>query len=435
MKKLNKLFAILVAMAMVLSLTAVSAFAIQSGGTKDDPAKATMTKTLNAAEGISNPNTAFTFSFVQTKNSEKYVQTPVTAKENTQTVVNAGNFNRVITPNNDKEAKYTGAFADVLKDISFPAPGIYNFTVAETVPTAAELNEGAVEGVTYTVSGNVVTKVTVDGTIKTTEVTTYALEQYEVTVGVATDDGETYVESINVQKTVDEKGDPIKNPTKITDDGEPNEDGENGFNFQNKYTKKVENTNPQGTGEGEQPDVKDGKTLFISKAITVPQGENPDNNKAFQFTATVTFPTDATSYTYKIVGAADSYTESDPVTITDTKADKTETFTFELKNGERLVFTDIAIGATYKVEESSYPGYTPAYDTANIGQDKTITTDAATILDSASNYTKVTNTYEKDKDPGTGLSIANLPFIVLALVAVGGLVAYVVVRRKSEDNA
>ena len=46
---------------------------------------------------------------------------------------------------------------------------------------------------------------------------------------------------------------------------------------------------------------------------------------------------------------------------------------------------------------------------------------------------KVTNVH-KTTDT-TGILMSNLPYIVLALVAIGGMVAYVVVRRRNADEA
>lgn len=71
MKKLNKLFAILVAMAMVLSLGVASAFALDittpgdsavlTNGTATVPADIAVEKVLNAADGITIPEKTYTF--------------------------------------------------------------------------------------------------------------------------------------------------------------------------------------------------------------------------------------------------------------------------------------------------------------------------------------------------------------------------------------
>ena len=77
MKKLNKLFAILVAMAMVLSLGVVSAFAAAGydetqgaviGGTEADPATGVITKALQMPSGTTTPATTFKFNWEQVTN-------------------------------------------------------------------------------------------------------------------------------------------------------------------------------------------------------------------------------------------------------------------------------------------------------------------------------------------------------------------------------
>ena len=45
----------------------------------------------------------------------------------------------------------------------------------------------------------------------------------------------------------------------------------------------------------------------------------------------------------------------------------------------------------------------------------------------------IVNKYQST--PTEGVLMANLPYIVLALVAIGGMVAYVVVRRRNADEA
>lgn len=60
MKKLNKLFAILVAMAMVLSLTVISAFA-EGNPNAQDETTVKITKKVTKAAGLTLPETTFTF--------------------------------------------------------------------------------------------------------------------------------------------------------------------------------------------------------------------------------------------------------------------------------------------------------------------------------------------------------------------------------------
>ena len=103
--------------------------------------------------------------------------------------------------------------------------------------------------------------------------------------------------------------------------------------------------------------------------------------------------------------------------------------------GERLVFTDLDVGATVKVAEENYGDdfiQTAVFNDTGATYNPTTATDY-TVAETASEL-QVTNESKNDTTP-TGILIANLPYIVLALVAIGGLVAYVVVRRRNADEA
>ena len=403
MKKLNKFFAVLVALAMMATLCVSMAFAAdthaQTGGTKDNPAKATMTKTLVMPNGITDPQKTFTFDFVQTieaTDSDGYVD---------DAAVTNGTFTKTITPATettatDDEGTLVGEANDVFAGIDWPKAGVYEFTVTEEYPT------GAAETIETKTNDNKTT---------TTETYKYSKAEYKVYVGVASDNGTLYVESISAKQTKDDNGNEIQNPTKV-DISDPTDGTANGFNFKNNYNKTVNNI-PQGTTDDPTGGI-DGDSLYIEKTITnKDESAVTDEQKAkeFRMNVTVTFPANGTMTEYKAKVGSTEYTF--------TKTDATKVV--PLKYGERLVFTDIEIGATWTVTEDSYPAYEATYATTNNGL----------VKDSAENDTVVTNTYDKDKDPATGLSINNLPFIVLALVAIGGLCAYVIVRRKSEDNA
>lgn len=57
---------------------------------------------------------------------------------------------------------------------------------------------------------------------------------------------------------------------------------------------------------------------------------------------------------------------------------------------------------------------------------------STTLGEGVNNKVDVTNTY-KPVSP-TGILISNLPFIIMILVAVGGIVLYVVSRRRRHDR-
>ncbi len=425
MKKLNKFFAILVALAMMATLCVSMAFAETPAS-----AEAYLTKTLTKPNGLSGYNTSYSMTMVQTieaTDTDGYVDTAAT-------ITSPITVNANVDKSPADEGSLVGKSGNIFAGAEFEAPGTYEFTVAEVFPTAAtytdqgyavdpeDSNKFTKDNVTVTLdaTNKTVTIVTVGEKKTTTEVYDYSAAVYKVYAGVASYEDATgthyYIESIAVK---DENGEKVPF-------GEPGDGEENGFNFENKYNKTVETT-PTGVTEDEDGDEdKDGSSLYIEKEVTIKAGTEGtiDTDKEFRMTVSVTFPTNATmdEYTAIVVDAA-----GDPVAGKSYIFDADNlTQAISIRHTDRIVFTEIEYGAKYTVSEDAYPGYE-----TKSGE----VTTAELITDSDSNGTKIVNEYDKDKDPATGLSISNLPFIVLALVAIGGLVAYVVVRRKSEDNA
>ena len=94
-----------------------------------------------------------------------------------------------------------------------------------------------------------------------------------------------------------------------------------------------------------------------------------------------------------------------------------------MTNGQWLSFDTIETGATVTIVEDTYPGF------------EATGTMTATANDTAGAAMDVTNKYNPSEGSVTGILMSNIPYIVLALVAIGGLCAYVVVRRKNADEA
>ena len=422
---MKKLTSILIALAMmvVLAVPAFAATASKSSAVGTD-ATVGLTKTLTVPVGTTIPSDTFSFAIARVtdngegENATNYDVTTTVTGITSPTTAKAA-------PNAGTEATATTAtqiinYADVLSGAKFNAAGVYAFDVTEVKPTTG-----------YEAPNFTRTTTDEDGVV-TTETIKYSQAEYRLIVGVASytkDDGTTgyYIDTIQAVQTVADDGTPINPATKPEGDLNPATGEAGAINFTNNYLKSKQNPDPVG-GEEEEPktpDPTDGKTLFISKEITCEDATATiDNDKVFQMTSTVTFPAGATAYKYQIV-KADGTPVGAEQTLTKPANSNSKQFTFELKNGERLVFTDIAIGATWTVEEADYPAYEAS------GEQTT----ASLVKDTAQNKSEIKNAYDPDEDPATGLSINNLPFIVLALVAIGGLCAYVIVRRKSEDNA
>ena len=461
MKKLNKFFAILVSLAMMATLCVSMAFAADynktdkavTGGTAADPATGVLTKVLKASKGMTLEEVTFNFDFTQKKSAEdaeaglETADAPITGR----TI--PFNSNSTVENSTDDTDIYTGTKAiydfdeENVKTVNktFPKAGRYQYTVVENQNAPADAG-----GYDYTLSK----------------------AEYLVTIDVFQDaDGNRYVENIAVQETQDENGKKITeqnkdDPTPGSDDSDEdgNKPGDDDydhsgdgsqFKFINYVTKKTDVT-PDGTDD-------DMNGLAVEKQVKDNKGADVANDssaaaKDFTFNVTVTAPEAAqkagrTTYTAIIIDLDEEVSEGNSKTaqkatsITGaTQNETTNVITFTsgtpatvtLKDGYRLVFKDIDIGAIYSVSETADNGYTATYATIN-GKDgendKTGTVAAASLnVTEAKDYVQVTNT-AKQSDKPTGILISNLPYIALALVAIGGLVAYVVVRRKADDEA
>ena len=126
---------------------------------------------------------------------------------------------------------------------------------------------------------------------------------------------------------------------------------------------------------------------------------------------------------------------------------------FGLADTQKLTFASIPAGTTVDITETlststiqnqalytqqlnnltalADEDQTAPADTTIAGKDLKATTgslDAATAA-------VVTNNLDDTQIQPEGILISNLPYIALALVAIGGLVAYVVIRRRNADEA
>ena len=227
--------------------------------------------------------------------------------------------------------------------------------------------------------------------------TTYDETEYTVHVYVINDGESLKFDGITVEKAGGEKVDPTK---------ETEEAKTTGFNFKNTYKEDIE-------------DAENG-VLTVTKSIT---GNYGDKTKTFPITVTLTLPSTAA--------------ESDVALGDNSKGTLSgTTVTAELADGDSIVFTQLPAGTTFTVSEKQAANYegTIAGDLVtevkgDAGED--ITTAQSQPVIKAGNTVKVTNNRE-DVIP-TGVIINNLPYIVLVLVAVAGVV-YLSMKKKA-DNA
>jgi len=111
-----------------------------------------------------------------------------------------------------------------------------------------------------------------------------------------------------------------------------------------------------------------------------------------------------------------------------------------LKDGQKLVVVNAAVGSTYTVSEAA-TDHAPSVSVTTKGVDTTPATSSANAhnpLDTGSQHVgeptnTVTFTNTRDMLTPTGLSMNQLPFVGLILLAVGALVAYVVVKTRKTN--
>ena len=444
MKKLNKFFAVLVALAMMATLCVSMAFA--SPADLDESQKevaasnAYMTKYLKIDEGVTIPNATFKFTF--TPKASTTVLESELGEEFSKEITTAQMAPSRSTEDDGALVKALPLFGEggILTNYVFPHNGEYIFEVEETIANAddpaigtfGENNQKYILHVYKTSDG---TSVTVEDVQETED----------------PDTGDTTEEKTKKDAGIDDPSDPDKEPGNEDDktQDEISQTDVEGFSFVNDYELK-----------DEYKPAEDG-AFKVSKTTT---GAYGDTTQAFPITVEVIFPTE-----WNGDKALDIY-----VGATSKGALNNEgKVTVELKNGETAYFKNLPDGATVKVVEdltgsditnaeyykqtsqSVTKGGAPVAQASVVdGENNAVAKDKAdattivkTKLTAADVTYNVTNveaekvnsvavTNENLYDPGaTGILMNNLPYIVLALVAIGGMVAYVVIRRRQSDEA
>ncbi len=420
MKKPNKRFTgklLTVALAVVMCLgMAVPALATgQNGeitGTEANPATAAITKVLKMPEGTTTPNVTFGFNFVKkalnnnTGDADKALMPEIS---NTQAIefkvndqgITVGSFK---TATKEVEINLTG--------VTFPYAGAYTYTLTELQNITA-------------------------GTINTDKETiAYSQAEYEITFYVSEGASGLYVSAIGTKIMKNEDGtagsEAKVDPTPGTGGGL----GAGGLVFTNSYNK---------TTGGLDPTVEANQTLAISHVVA---GDFADTGKYFEYDVTVTKPVlngAATTYKAYILNASgaiiDPATNAPGATIqTDTAGKKYFEFaadtlkTIKLKHNEKLVFTDVPVGATYLAVDQGAADYTPTAKitingvmlpelSALVGQSLS---SGNRMIGESANKAAFTNTHKAI--PITGLIIDNLPFVMILVIAAAALVIFILVK-------
>lgn len=415
MKKTKKLFGIIMAamLTATMMLGSFSAGAVdQSTGTEDSPAQAKIVKVLEYANGITEPDNQFNFTFEKISVDN---DTSEDAKNSMPALTASVAFN-------DDDGKYVDdettpgmkavykQSANIFNGVNFPHAGVYIYEVTE------------------------------DGTDDTGYGMDYSEAVYTMRVYVKNKTtGGTYVASVTAEKTTDDDGATIAGGEKV--DPTPDDDSSDGisneFAFVNTFTKK-------GGSEGDDndddiPDPIPGEndpeypayaekvaSLVVNKTI---KGEYANMNDVFTFSLTLQkSPTSdetnyvGTVYTRGIAGGTQYEFVSGQAT------------SFTLGNNQLLVFEDLPAGTTYTVTETTVDDYVTTTELIENGVAKSDGETVSALVGEKDNYAKYTNTFKDNDITPTGIIINNLPFVVMIVLAGVGIVFFVITRRRKYDR-
>lgn len=402
-KTLLKRFTSVTLATALIGTMGVAAFAEDVVNNSGAAADSYLMKYLEVGEGITIPDETFTFTFTQTKYNGADVTDTYKAKIADVTMnTKTGTWDKTNDADDEASIYQKKSMADILANTTFPAAGVYTYTVAET--------KGSTDGFTYDEQKYVLNVYVKNDGTKTVEVK-------------KSTDGTTEGEKVDVKKT-----DPTKDAEETgTSDGTVTVQG---FTFDNKYKKTNKKTDDNTEGY-----------LNISKTVV---GDYGDRTYGFEFAITLTAPrlADATAKAkYSIYNADGTKADGDEMAYGSAQ-------NFALKHGQTLRFYEIEAGTKYSVTEelassdvtkadqytasavAKVGGTDVTVDTVAKHEDLTVETyviddDTATLDDVA-----YTNTFDDDSVSPTGILINNAPYIILALVAAGGMTFYVVKKRK-----
>ncbi|MDR2975428.1 MAG: hypothetical protein LBV00_12105 [Propionibacteriaceae bacterium] len=406
LSKLATAVALAVALGMGATLPAAAAGDPIVGGTVTDPVRVAATKSLVMPKNTPTPTAQFTFTFEKKSlsgasgSSDLALMPPILDQ-----AVNVGLSDAGATAGGTKTVNKETP--DVLAGLNWTREGVYVYTVTETANTYTPH-----AGTDYV------------------DVMTYSPASYDISVYVAKDaaTGKYYAQAVAaviVVKDGDEGS--VGDKVDPTPGGDPSVEGDySAMVFTNTYTK---------NNGGTRPDP-DGATFALAKTVPGPYG---DTTKFFEFAVTVGNPvtiTDATRvYKAYVMNAAGVVLPGpDNGNTTGVKPDGSIDFTADvaktvyLKSGQRLVFIDTYVGAPVAVHETGTPGYSPSHTltfgdtpggTVSAGKGLPLGFGTPTPVHTGNreNTATFTNTYETITP--TGISVDNLPYVVL--IALGSV--------------
>lgn len=408
-----------ITMTMILCLSmALPAFAQPVLGTEEKEAEVTITKALKMGEGVTTPEITFTFKFTA-DNVDEVPSTgtnmpSVVDKTVTYSVADAGTtVDGVKTVHKETESLFNG--------VTWPHAGVYTYTVKEDDKRPESLTPR--------------------------ESLDFSQAEYKIRVYVANGEDGLYVAAIGTEIVVADGENGVAGEKVDGTPGDPTVEGKfSNIIFTNTYMKTA------GTGNPEEYALAISKTVASSSEDAFDTA-NRTQYFGFQVTVDKSNANSNASQTYMayIMDAngvvADIDNNYDGTALTNETYGKYIPFTtgqaktVSLKHGQWISFVDLEVGATYTVTELAAANFMPKCDqviggeapiahTGTLGAALSVLSTSITENEDRADFT---NTY-KTVTP-TGLSVDNLPYIVLIGLGLGTLVGFAAAKsRKNHDE-
>jgi len=406
MFKLSKIFVAI----MLVVLIGVSSFTVALANDDNNEAvtQLTIVKNLRMPAHTATPQATFTFNarLVSVDDStDASVLAGVPALNNLTVSFTDGEASPAPVDNVISFTKETG---NIFDGVDFPHAGVFVFEIRENPNTNPAIDNDLHDVLIYSDA-------------------VYTVTVYVANVGVNND---TQISSIIV-----------------TGGSLPVEDDEstekaNQLVFVNDFVR------THGPEDPRDPDPVNESTLLVSKAVA---GDFASREHFFDFTIGVTvpslFPTSSVPTHFRAYVVENGAVVADLSNNADAgllgsdlggpyiRVSTSQPTNFSLRHGQRLVFVDTPVGTSYTVTEAQVLDYTTSIAVVRNVYLETITgrETGLQFVGEPENTVAYTNT--RDFTAPMGLSLNDLPFIGLILLAVGALVAYIVVKtRKARKN-
>jgi hypothetical protein len=322
---------------------------------------------------------------------------------------------------------YVKETPSLLAGVTWPHAGVYEYQIVETANT-------------YSPS-----------LVSPKEELVYSRAVYTILVYVRDVSGVLTVTHVGALKTTDDNGTVIPPANQVKVDPTPG--GTPGI--PNDYSKMIFVNSYVKTNGGTDPQNPNHRTLSISKLVT---GSFADKSKYFTFNITVTKPslvpgTPATIYNAYVIDTTTNLVVTSSANYSGLiGAGGLIAFpsgvaqTVNLKHGQALVFTNTHVGASYTITEIGNAAYIPSARVTVAGVQgpvvsaakganlvlPTVTQGTLYVGETAANRADFTND-SGDINP-TGISVDNMPYVLLISSAMAGLVGFVVLNARKQNS-